>query len=166
MTRKKTISILLILVMIVLFTLIIAFTYSCHNQDTAQSTNSMMLDPDAAAYEPSANLVTNGGQGIAIPGYSNIYFPEGETEVQLTLYNPDKNTCLFQFELYIDDEPEPIASTGLIEPGNAVQSVTLNRALEPGDYTLSIQVLPYTADTQTALNNALVHARLYVLAEE
>ena len=82
----------------------------------------------------------------------------------LTLYNPEKNTCLFRFELYLEDQEEMIASTGLIEPGKAVQEITLAHALPAGNYTLNIKVDTYTADTQMPLNNALVQAELCVLS--
>ena len=82
----------------------------------------------------------------------------------MTLYNPAQNACLFQFALYLEGEEEPIASTGLIQPGKAVQEITLARPLAPGDYTLNIQVNTYTSDMQTALNNAFVKAELRVFA--
>ena len=90
MKSPKKIQILAILILLMI--LIIALTYGCQSSHSNSSSNSvttgMVLDPDAEAYEPSTDLSTDDA-GIAIPGYSNIYFPAGETQVQLTLYNPE-----------------------------------------------------------------------------
>lgn len=121
------------------------------------------LDENAQNYTPSGGLSSGKKSGIAVPGYSTVYFPADETDVPLTLYNPEKNTCLFRFELYLDDEDTPAACTGLIEPGKAVQRVTLTRPLCAGSYALHIKVNAFAADTHTPLNNALVEAELCVL---
>lgn len=166
MKNRKNVIIMIILVLVLFAAAIAGLLHSCKNQQEAQESIGMVLDDGAEPYEPAESLASDGENGIAIPGYSTIYFPANETEVQLTLYNPEKNTCLFRFELYIDEETEPIASTGLIEPGNALRTVALSRPLKAGEYTLNIKVLPFTADTYAALNNALVHAELCVVGDE
>lgn len=128
------------------------------------SQGGLFWEERAQDYALSAPLPSSGQGDIAIPGYSTVYFPAGETLVPMTLYNPAQNACLFQFALYLEGEEEPIASTGLIQPGKAVQEITLARPLAPGDYTLNIQVNTYTSDMQTALNNAFVKAELRVFA--
>lgn len=160
--KKKKIWIVISAIVLVLLILAGVFLFrGCQNQESGSG--GMIFDPNAEPYDPSSDIAADHVSGIAIPGYGNIYFPSDETTVQITLYNPEKNDCLFRFELYIDDENEPIASTELIEPGKAVQTVTLSRPLTKGEYSLNIKVLPYTKDDLTPLNNALVYAKLYVL---
>lgn len=161
MKKRKTV-LLSILALILVLVSIIGLVHSCQNNKPSTESGGLILDENAYPYDPSANLVADNANGIAIPGYGDIYFPADETTVQITLYNPEKNNCLFRFELYIDDNTEPIASTDLIEAGKAVDSITLSHPLRAGEYTLNIKVLPYTVESHTALNNALVRAKLYV----
>lgn len=161
--QKRGDVLLSILASITVLVSIIGLVHSCQNNKPLTESGGLILDEDAQPYDPSADLVADNVNGIAIPGYGDIYFPADETTVQLTLYNPEKNNCLFRFELYIDDNTEPIASTDLIEAGKAVESITLSHPLQAGEYTLGIKVLPYTVENYTALNNALVRAKLYVI---
>lgn len=165
MNKRKVLGGLAFIVLILLFVTLGGLIYSCRTDDASQESGGMILDDSAKPYDPAEAMATD-SSGIAIPGYSTVYFPENETSVQMTLYNPEQNTCLFKFELYIDEESEPIASTDLIEAGKAVENITLSRPLAAGEYDLYIKVLPYTTDTYTALNNALVRAELCVLADE
>lgn len=165
MKKKKITAIASIFAIILLAIAIIGLFHSCDDENL-QANGGMILDSAAESYDPKVDITTNSDDGIAIPGYGTIYFPENETDIQITLYNPKKNTCLFKFELYIDDEATPIATTDLVEPGKAVQNVKLERPLKIGEYKLNIKVLTYAADTYTPLNNALVYADLYVLANE
>lgn len=156
--RKAVISIIIILVLIGAG----CFLGGHIVKETEQK--GVVFDENAKEYTP-VDLVDDSEDGIAIPGYSTIYIPEGEKGVEITLYNPEKNNCLFEFELYIGNEENPIATTGLIEPGKAVESVELNEPLQAGNYELKIKVNTYTIDTQSKLNNAIVYADLQVLAD-
>ena len=163
MTRKKKQILIAAAIVLLLCVGVSVFVLLLKNHSAAPVQDGFTLDANAHDYTPSVELPSSEKEGIAIPGYSTVYFPEGETTVPLTLYNPEKNACLFRFELYLEDQEEMIASTGLIEPGKAVQEITLARALPAGNYTLNIKVDTYTADTQMPLNNALVKAALCVL---
>ena len=70
---------------------------------------------------------------------------------------------MFQFSLFIDEETSPIYASNAVEPGKAVQKITLNRALEKGEYTLKIQIDPYDAQSDAKHNNAVVTAKLQVI---
>lgn len=152
---------LLAVALILLLALSLLMLLHSYQQDDRISSGGMVLDTNAIDYSPSS-LVVDDDPGIAIPGYGTLYFPAGEKKVPLTLYNPEKNTCLFRFEISLEGENDLLASTGLIEPGKAVQEITLSEALNPGTYTLKIRVLPYETETLTPLNNALVRADLVV----
>lgn len=162
MKKRKSIVLCIIAVALLLIS-IVGIVHSCQNWGTTQASGGMILDYNAEPYVPSDSLVSDSAKGIDIPGYGDVYFEAEETTVQLTLYNPAQNNCLFRFELYIDDNTEPIASTNLIESGKAVHTVTLSKPLQEGEYTLNIKVMTYTVEDHTALNNALVRAKLHVL---
>lgn len=163
--RRIVLSILALIAVAALLIAVIGLVHSCQNSEETPLGGGLILDLDAEPYEPSADLSTDGSNGIAIPGYGDVYFPAGKKDVQITLYNPEQNDCLFRFELYIDDRTEPIAATDLIEAGKAVQTVTLSESLDAGEYTLAIKVLPYTVEEHVPLNNALVRAKLYVVGQ-
>lgn len=161
--KKRKIVLLSILALIIVLVSVVGFVHSSHNNKPLAESCGLILDENAQPYDPSADFIADNANGIAIPGYGDIYFPADETTVHLTLYNPEGNNCLFRFELYIDSTAEPIASTDLIEAGKAVDSITLSHPLQAGEHTLNIKVLPYTVENHTALNNALVRAKLYVI---
>lgn len=156
LNKKKLTIGLIILLCFIAGSLI--FVYKVSNP--AETSEGMIYDSNAVDWD---DTVTDEevSDGIAIPGYASIYFPKGETEIQMTLPNPEENTCLFKYELYINDESEPIASTDLIEPGKAVETITLTEALSEGNYKLQIKILTYTEDF-VPLNNALVKTDLTV----
>ena len=161
--KERKAALLPILALIFILMSAISLVHIYQNHTLSPESGGLVFDRNAQPYDPSAGFDADGANGIAIPGYGNVYFPADETRVQLVLYNPEKNNCLFRFELYIDDDTKPIAATGLIEAGKAVESVTLSRPLKTGEYTLNIKVFPYTVENHTALNNALVRSKLYVV---
>ena len=100
--------------------------------------------------------------GIKVPGYSHLYFPADSEKVPITLWNPEGNECLFRFTLTLEEENDILYTSDFIEPGMALEEITLNHSLSPGDYRLLIQIEPYTMDKTTPLNRANVTADLTV----
>ena len=80
----------------------------------------------------------------------------------MTLYNPEENDCYFVFSLYLDEETEPLYTSDYVQPGMAIQEVTLSRGLEAGEYALYIKMETYDPETQTAGNGASVKTALTV----
>ena len=128
---------------------------------TMQSSG-MALDPNAQAWEPSALVDNSQGSGTKIPGFGTVVFPAGEKNVQITLYNPEENDCIFVYTLSLAGEDTPLYVSEGIEPGKAVQEITLDRVLEEGEYTLEVHVQPYDRETGAAKNDAVVSADLIV----
>lgn len=119
-------------------------------------------DPDAQAWQPSAMVDNSQGSGTKIPGFSTVVFPAGEKDVQITLYNPADNDCMFVYTLSLAGEDDPLYVSDGIEPGKAIQEITLNRELEEGEYTLEVHIQPYDLETGAAKNDAVVSADLLV----
>ena len=69
----------------------------------------------------------------------------------------------FAFELILDSTGEQLYESGLVEPGKAVSKITLTRALDEGEYRITIRVKPYDMQSMAALNGANVQAKLYVI---
>ena len=65
--------------------------------------------------------------------------------------------------LYLEgQEEEPLYTSGTIEPGKAVRSISLSRALQSGSYSLKLHIMPYDRETEAPLNDAVVTAALIV----
>lgn len=100
-------------------------------------------------------------EGIQIPGYANLIFSAEDTNQNMLLYNPEGNTCYFQYHLKLDDES--IFDSDYIEPGKGLEKITLSRALQTGEYQLEIKVDTFSIESGEPMNNAVVYADLKVL---
>lgn len=71
--------------------------------------------------------------------------------------------CFYlRFSLILDDNDELIYQSGLVAPDLHVQSVSLTRVLEPGDYSAKVLIEPYRKDAITPLNKGEVKLILHV----
>ena len=121
-------------------------------------------DPNAVKWEDTVS----GGEdtkpsGISIPGYENLIFPAGKENVPLTLHNPQVNDCYFQFVLYLDDDTSPLFTSGYVKPGYTLETARLTHMIDPGEYTLHIQINTFSMDTLEQMNNAVIKASLIVV---
>lgn len=157
MSRKQNyISIVTIIILTAVLTLLLSKALSGDLMNPR-----MQIDPSSEDWEPD-RMPENAGQ-IQIPGYETIAFCADETAQEITLYNPKENSCLFRFTLSIEGEEEtPIYESDLVEPGSAIQRITLNRPLSEGDYRLNIHIDTYDITTDQPLNSAVSSAELSV----
>ncbi len=159
--NRRIKTVVSVMALLLIGVLLIALYSTMHWQGEGKGI-SLQADANAEEWDDSAVRIS-AGEGIRIPGYGVIYFPQNSTEVQLTLYNPKENDCYFIFELNLEGEEEPIYASGYVEPGKAITQLSLSRVLSAGTYTLYIKVKPYDMQTQTLLNNAVVKTKLIVL---
>jgi hypothetical protein len=101
-------------------------------------------------------------ESISIPGFESMAIPAGKTTVPATFYNPEENKCYFEISIVLSDTKEEIYKSKLIEPGNRLYQITLNRALARGDYDAVIHYNAYTLTDQQDLNGANVPFTLVV----
>lgn len=159
--KKKIIAIFAAVVVLAACAISAGIYYWSSSEPVSQQ--GLNSDPDAQSWSPSEALENDGQQGTRIPGYSTIVWPAGEKEVEITLYNPEENDCLFVYQLYLEgQEEEPLYTSGTIEPGKAVRSISLSRALQSGSYSLKLHIMPYDRETEAPLNDAVVTAALIV----
>lgn len=123
----------------------------------------LRLDENAEAYTETPRDATPELSGIKVPGYDTLHLPAGETELGLTLPNPEDNPCYFSFELLLADTGESLYSSRLVAPGSCLGSVSLSRPLEAGTHTLIIKIRSYSLEDQTEMNGAEVATQLEVL---
>ena len=113
------------------------------------------IDPNAGNHGTPNPPANTAGGGVAIPGWSSITIPAGQTEVTVDLPNPAANAEKYylSFEMRLADTGEVLFSTGYVAPGQSINKVTLTRPLEAGTYNVIIRVQPCRADGSLT-NNA------------
>ena len=135
---------------------------------TSGSGVGLTIDKDAGEYvEQKKESVP----GVAIPGWASLTLPADTTKIKgsVDFYNPEANEGWYYltYELRLPDSSaqgyEVLYTSGLIEPGKHIQSITLSRGLPAGEYDAVIHVQPYTLDEEmTPLNNADLKTTLVV----
>ena len=154
---KKIVSIMLIALMIC--TLLVG----CAKKEEPVQTShgggvGLVVDPNAGNKKETTTEVQ---QGIAIPGWGEMTMPPNQTEnIVVDFYNPEANAGKYYltFKLYInkaDGGEDVLYESQLIPPGQHIQSITLNHALEEGEYDATIHVQPYKMDGSLASTNNL-----------
>ena len=100
--------------------------------------------------------------GIAIPGWGSIRIQAGEKLVDVNLENPTDNEGKYylSFSVYLKDQDEPLAETGLIQPGESALKLSLSHPLDAGEYEAVVLVQPYRMADGSATNNAEIETIL------
>jgi hypothetical protein len=162
--KKRLIVYALLIIILILLAFLLGRCSGDHFDPTPTrptiNQNVPTIDPDAGEYiEPTKKPGEAGG--IAIPGWGRITIPANTTDnIVVDFYNPEENAnkyyLTFELRLPADNEQgyEVLYASGLIDPGLHIQSISLNRALEPGEYDAIIHVQPYRYDTKAKTNNA------------
>lgn len=103
-------------------------------------------------------------ESIAIPGYDTISLKSGTLYQSVNLYNPDLNNCYFKMSLILPDGIK-VWESKLIEPGNGLYNIMLDKKIEPGEYENTI--LKYECFTldenRSALNGSEIKLKLVVV---
>lgn len=129
---------------------------------TPNKESALSLDSSAQDWSMPNDKNSSQENSIKIPGYGTIYFPQNTKTVPITLYNPEENGCFFIFTLTVDDNTDPLYTSGYVEPGKSLMEITMSRALAAGEYTLYIHVDAYDRSSQQPLNSAVVKTDLVV----
>lgn len=166
--RKPKFRILPVLVIVCLVTAGGLFYY--HGQQGKKNKESVEkpeIDPSAGEYQPPIRSTT-AIQGVAIPGWGQIYMNEGKTGVEVDFYNPEENDGRYylSFELRLpemDGSYEILYKSGLVKPGLHIQHIELSRPMDAGTYEAVLHVQPYRMDEdKTPTNNADMKTSLIV----
>ena len=112
---------------------------------------------------------------ISIPGYESLDFKTGKTKQSVDFYNPDENTCFFRISLVLKDETDTangeegnvgeetvLWTSEMIEPGEHVKSIKLNKELESGEYAAILKYECFSLKDKTPLNGSNVELMLKV----
>lgn len=166
---------LLIIGTAVVLTVIVVFTAVIlgYTLDKSSSASNPMLQIGSSSAEISGDslkaLEESGSTAevlpgtISIPGYDTIKMAGGQLDQAVKLYNPSGNVCLFLVTMYLPDGKE-IYRSGILKPGEDLNSIRLMSELEPGIYKDALLVYScFSQDTLQAMNGATVKFTLEVI---
>ena len=75
--------------------------------------------------------------------------------------NPEENNVYFEISFYLPETDETIYTSKMIQPGQHLYEITLDKAMEAGEYPLTIRYATYSADeAMTPRNGAEVNCTL------
>lgn len=121
------------------------------------------LDKNAIAYQLPGQVKNTDPDAIMLPGYDVLTLKQATKRVDIALLNPDGNTCYFKFTIVLKDSGEELYKTGLIKPGTAVTSFTVEKDLKKGTYPIVIKVdTADLKDPENMFNGGAVEATLEV----
>ena len=101
------------------------------------------------------------GANIAIPGYEKLDFAAGKTAQAVSLKNPPENACTFVLTLTLEGG-ETLWSGAALSPGEAFTRITLEKALDAGEYSATLHYDCYTIEDNQPLNGAEIQLILEV----
>ena len=101
-------------------------------------------------------------ESISIPGYDSFTFKAGQKVQNVTLHNPEANTCYFKMSLILEDGTT-IWTSDLLEPGMAFTSIELDEVLDKGTYSnVRLKYDCYSLKDQSQLNGAEIKVTIIV----
>jgi len=83
--------------------------------------------------------------GIKIPKFGDITIPSDSANVYIFLPNPEDNSCLLGYEIFLEDTDETIYLSEMIAPGECEENLTLARGLAKGEYGAVIKAVAYAS---------------------
>lgn len=172
------------LIIIMVFGTLIGCTENGGNPETSERAVATEESGDKPKKDYS-NIVEN--PNIAIPGYESLTFTAGKKKQSVNFYNPKENTCYFRISLVLkgdgegadgtvgDDKAkvadgtngaaskeEVLWTSELIEPGEEIKSIKLEKELESGDYPAILKYECFSLKDETPLNGSNVELILTV----
>ena len=130
-------------------------------QNTAEPAPDLKISQDQMTTQDYADmLAANAEPGVVISGNFKIKGTAGDAILRnINLTNDEANVGWYYmtYELRLPDSSEKgyevLFTTDLIEPGNILTNVTMNRALPAGEYNCILHTQPYYISTLTQTNN-------------
>lgn len=101
-------------------------------------------------------------------GYMNlsiantIVFEDGASEGEARIENIEANTRDQKVTITLDETGEVLYESGAIAPGEYIQTITLNRALEAGTYDATATFDGYDRETHEKKGTGGVNIRLHI----
>ncbi|MGN0479896.1 MAG: hypothetical protein ACI4GO_10735 [Hominenteromicrobium sp.] len=154
-----------VVLLLVLACMLCALLFSAPGGQTETVRNTgVVLDKDAVAFTgDTASSSENQEQlSIRFPVYPEITITADKTYIPIVLANPEGNPCYFAFCVSVRESGEPLYQSDMVAPGMAIEGFSLKQTLEPGTYTLVIDVATSSLEDQAEMNGGSVETVLHV----
>lgn len=154
-SKKKKYIILLIVLAVILLAGIAAAVYFSRQQEPKMGGNAY-IDPNASEWDDGIEPEEPEGitDNILVPGYSGAEMKAGDTMLNLSIGNPEENTCYLQATLQLEDGTV-LYESGLLEPGTGFKQIELNQTLEAGTYEALVHYQGYSMDEEQSQLNGV-----------
>lgn len=160
--NNKKRNIIILVAILLVAAVIAAIVYVNTRPTEVTNYNSAVFEEE----QTKSDVETEDGSvtaGIQIPGYTSITIAADTTDVSVELVNPEENNVYFQISFYLPDTDETIYTSDLIKPGQTIYDITLERAMEVGEYDMTVIYSTFTADDEMSpRNGAEVNTTLIV----
>ena len=143
---------------------IAAVTLCVFSMSTGQNkdpSSGVVLDKNAVEFDTGDTLSADPLR-IRFPGYNDITLSQSDTDIPILLTNPTGNPCLFQFDVTLDESPDSLLHSDWVEPGKALEGVTLPSTLSQGDHPLHVAISTRSLDGTEPMNGGSVTVGLHV----
>lgn len=162
--KKKILWIVLVVVIAAAVAAVAWNICTVMNHQSSQNAKGIVISDETEDWDGNLPDMSEGQQGIKIPGYGDITVMAGEDTWKITLANPEGNNCYFKYSITIDDGETPVYESDLIEPGKAIREFQVTDALDKGDYEIHLNISTYSMDEElTPMNGADVKSVLHVI---
>lgn len=143
-TKKKTLIIAIISVVIVLALAVSAFFIiksMNSNKEEQFDSNGVVgrvsADWNTGLADESKKSTESSSSGIQIPGYGTAEMNAGDTQLHLSIGNPKENNCGFYATLQLEDGTV-LYESELLKPGYGLTEVPLQQTLKKGTYNAEV----------------------------
>ncbi|MCD8218025.1 MAG: hypothetical protein LUD01_08280 [Clostridiales bacterium] len=144
--QKKIGVVVLALVILILLAALIYLVVTDRNPETGESGNAY-VDMEADEWDDGIEDTTDTADNMVIPGYSGAQMTAGDTVLQLSIGNPEENTCYLQATLELEDGTV-LYESGLLEPGTGYEQIELVQTLEEGTYEAVVHYQGYSMEEE------------------
>lgn len=155
--KKKTILVIIVITVGFLLGIVIGY-FAAHNAPAkTEGGIGFTVVPENTQNNSHAE------KGVTVPGITSMSVKAGSDRLVTGFYNPVENKdeyyLTFQLWAEINGKNELLYTSGLVEPGNSIYEIKLNKTLEKGTYNAVIHIQPYRMNKDlTPTNNADIKA--------
>lgn len=168
-TFQKVISVIVVIMMAIIIGLFLWMRFSPEKTDAetledgirakmGQLENKSNEEVQAALDE----IIEEGSLRISIN--ENPVFPSGDAEGTLRIENHPNNHYNIRVVITMDDTGEEIYNSGLMPVNSHIETDTLEKVLEKGDYDAMATFTAYDTVTDDEVGQALAEVRISVLS--
>ena len=168
-TNQKWIILLLLLLIVLLGAVLAVVLLRGGTQDIGdndiprvgyETEARVMLDQNSLQMAMDAAMEKAKDGNVALR-YRNNAFSSNGTDFECYIVNSTANRFDMFLTIYADAElTDQSYLSGLVPPGSGLESITLDRALEPGDHTVYVAVTQVADDEETGqqvIKNQVMH---------